>query len=277
MEYIEGQFRARYGATQGEVIYKKLSNSKRHARGRGIEVDLQWEDIDLLAKPLLGEGLCDYTGQPFGEDDMKPSIERIDADKGYVRGNICIVTMRANMAKNYLYDMPDTPSKFNPELKETVRQMMDYCTGEHMERLKKKYVPQGCKNNEDEENKLEKHEIDIIQKYGQQESTEPCIHEDIGLAEKYSSWLRFMIKNGYDVTLSFSEFKVLVKAKRCFITGKELKDTAILPVIFDKKGKVERGNVRFASEAAANALNNLVDKSGMTVQELISNLKKIVK
>lgn len=284
MNYVSEYFENRYGAEEGLLIYKKLRNSKNHARTRKIEVDLDWEDIDLLAKPLLGYGFCDYTGEPFGEDDMKPTIERIDASKGYVRGNICIVTLRANMAKNYIYDLPDISTTISPECKEAVRLMMQNCTGEHMESLKNKYVPKKSKDNAISEEKTvttpEKVEvIDEVKEevvISEEKPTAPAIPEDIQIAEMYSRWLRAMLSQGYEVTMTFSEFKTLVKSKRCFITGQPL-DESKLPVMLDPKGNIERSNIKFANENAANALNKLLDQTGLTVSKLVSNLKKTVK
>lgn len=275
MQYVAEQFMNRYGEQEGTILYKKLNNSKKHARSRGIEVSFDWQDIDMLAKPLLGYGLCDYTGQPFGEDDMKPSIERIDAAKGYERGNVCIVTVRANNAKNYIYDMKGQVSTFTPLIKETVRQMMETCTGDYMENLKTKYVP---KINRVEDNQLEPHEVDIIQQYKdpEPEIEKPSLPDDVALAEQYAKWLRFMLKEGFDTVLSFADFKAMVKVKRCFITGQPLNDDK-QPVILDPRGKIERGNVKFANAEPAEALNKLIDKSGLCMQDLVSNLKKIIK
>lgn len=277
MNYIESEFVKRFGEQEGIILFKKLNNSKKNASRRQIEVDLNWDDINLLAKPLLGYGFCDYTGQPFGEDDMKPSIERIDSNLGYVRGNICIVTVMANRVKNYIYDSTEDKSTLQPEHKDVIRQMMQNCTGDHMEQLKKKYIP---KTNDKLEETIVKKEVQVEKEVMLEDVAEAVedkqIPEDIRMAEQYASWLRFMIKAGYEVTLTFFEYKNLVKAKRCFITGRELGQD-MQPVIFDLNGKIEKTNVKFASEEAAKAMNNLIDKTGMTMQELVSSFKKTIK
>lgn len=50
------------------------------------------------------EGKCYYTRIPFDIDDknMSPSIDRIDSNRGYIKGNICICLSIVNKAKSDL-------------------------------------------------------------------------------------------------------------------------------------------------------------------------------
>lgn len=75
-----------------------LYNSRSKAKRRGIEFTLTREDIQIPAMcPVLGVPLKIGDGcvQP-----NSPTIDRIDSSKGYVRGNVQIISHRANTMKN---------------------------------------------------------------------------------------------------------------------------------------------------------------------------------
>lgn len=80
-----------------KYIHTQLRN---RAKRRGIEFDLDVEDIvlpDLC--PVLGVAMSLGTGS--GKRSWHSySVDRIDPSKGYVKGNIQIVCMRANVMKN---------------------------------------------------------------------------------------------------------------------------------------------------------------------------------
>ena len=74
---------------------KMLAMAKSRAKKRGLAFDLTREDIIIPAVcPVLGIAI---TG---ADVDHVPSIDRIDNAKGYVRGNIVVVSYRANRLKN---------------------------------------------------------------------------------------------------------------------------------------------------------------------------------
>src|SRR3990167_3712213 len=75
-------------------------NARNRAKERGIEFDLTYADV--VIPPL-----CPVFGVPFELDfetgrmsRYAPSLDRIDNTKGYVRGNIIVVSLRANQIKN---------------------------------------------------------------------------------------------------------------------------------------------------------------------------------
>lgn len=73
--------------------------SKQNASARGIEFTIQPEDLIAVTHcPILGEKL-DYRGLGVIEATHKPSIDRIDNFKGYVPGNVQIISLRANTLK----------------------------------------------------------------------------------------------------------------------------------------------------------------------------------
>jgi hypothetical protein len=76
------------------MLYSARAKSKR----RGWECDLTMDDIVLPDRcPVLGIPLM------IGDGKMtqnSPSLDRIDNTKGYVKGNVVVVSLRANAIKN---------------------------------------------------------------------------------------------------------------------------------------------------------------------------------
>ena len=73
---------------------RKMQNTKRTKHSWDIEIgDIQWN----LVCPILGLEL-DYFTEVRTENS--PSFDRIDPSKGYVKGNVQIVSWRANRIKN---------------------------------------------------------------------------------------------------------------------------------------------------------------------------------
>lgn len=88
-------------ATKGNADkrYKIWCGSKKRAKIKGIEFDLKPTDIPQIPKycPVLGIKIkANTTHKPL---DSSPSIDRIDSTKGYVKGNIRIISNRANRIK----------------------------------------------------------------------------------------------------------------------------------------------------------------------------------
>ena len=82
---------------------KIISRLKKSAKKRGLEFNLTTSDLDEIGFPLtcpiLGIPLKWHTGKP--QDDSY-SFDRIDSALGYVKGNIQILSVKANRAKNNL-------------------------------------------------------------------------------------------------------------------------------------------------------------------------------
>lgn len=73
--------------------------SRKRAREAGIEFTLQVADIVVPDKcPILGVELM----YDKGINDRKPSLDRIDSSKGYVPGNVRVISWRANYIKGEL-------------------------------------------------------------------------------------------------------------------------------------------------------------------------------
>lgn len=88
--------------------YKKMSSyyiknmwwrAKKRAEKNGIEFDILKEDIVIPEKcPVFGFDFV--VGDGKGPSDKSPSLDRIDNRKGYVRGNIQVISFKANKMKN---------------------------------------------------------------------------------------------------------------------------------------------------------------------------------
>ena len=75
-----------------------LADARKRAKKKGIEFELAKEDIIVPEIcPVLGLVLEVGEGQ---RQPNSPSIDRIDNSKGYIRGNVAIISLRANALKN---------------------------------------------------------------------------------------------------------------------------------------------------------------------------------
>lgn len=76
-----------------------LNNIKFRAKRKGLPFDLTLEDLPIPETcPVLGIPLIMRSGSFH---DNSPSIDRLIPEKGYVRGNVAIVSYRANRIKDY--------------------------------------------------------------------------------------------------------------------------------------------------------------------------------
>ncbi len=77
-----------------------LAGARARAKKYGITFDLREDDFEIPAIcPVLGIPLEQRRGQR-GPDDASPTLDRIRPDLGYVRGNVIVVSWRANRLKS---------------------------------------------------------------------------------------------------------------------------------------------------------------------------------
>jgi hypothetical protein len=78
--------------------------AKKRAKQRGLEFNITIEDIVVPEVcPILGIPLGFTLGEKIhkhAHTDNTPSIDRVDPTKGYIKGNIAIMSARANIIKN---------------------------------------------------------------------------------------------------------------------------------------------------------------------------------
>lgn len=92
-----------------EITYKNnydrirgymIRNSKCTAKRRNIEFSLSFTDFDLPETcPLLGIKLT-YRHESNGNSPDHATLDRIDNSKGYIPGNVCVISRLANAMKN---------------------------------------------------------------------------------------------------------------------------------------------------------------------------------
>lgn len=75
-----------------------LRSARARAKSKGLEFNLEESDIIIPEKcPILGiplevaEGSC---------KDASPSLDRYDSNMGYIKGNVEVISFRANTIKN---------------------------------------------------------------------------------------------------------------------------------------------------------------------------------
>ncbi|MDR5811998.1 hypothetical protein QCE62_00150 [Caballeronia sp. LZ033] len=81
---------------------KPLTNMLAQARWRsrrdGREFSITSADVHIPdVCPVLGIPI--YTGGTYGNNDNSPSLDRIDSTKGYIAGNVVVISNRANTLK----------------------------------------------------------------------------------------------------------------------------------------------------------------------------------
>ena len=86
--------------TKNNKRYKILLNLKKRAKIKGMDFDLTLDDIPEIPKvcPVLNIPIIENKGE-HKPSDNSPSVDRIDSKKGYVKGNIRIISNRANRIK----------------------------------------------------------------------------------------------------------------------------------------------------------------------------------
>ena len=78
-----------------------LCGIKKRAKLKGLEFNLTLNDIPQIPDicPVLGIPIIPNDGTSTPTDNS-PSIDRIDNKKGYIKGNIRIISNRANRIKS---------------------------------------------------------------------------------------------------------------------------------------------------------------------------------
>ena len=97
-----------------ELVARRYIATKEGAKRRGIQFTLTLADM----RRLMCRKRCAYTGLPFvreGGHRQRPSLERLDSDKGYTKENTVLVCMFANELKNLLSE--DMSSQYYMEPK----------------------------------------------------------------------------------------------------------------------------------------------------------------
>lgn len=72
-----------------------------NAKRRGLEFNLDLSDIVIPERcPVLGMVLARNTTGIRKPQSCSPSVDRLDSKRGYVKGNVAVISYRANRIKN---------------------------------------------------------------------------------------------------------------------------------------------------------------------------------
>ena len=91
---------SKYSTAEGWVRYT-LASIKHRSRRRGLVFDIEASDISDIPStcPVLGVRIEIRSGGRGKGNPNSPSVDRIDNSKGYVKGNVKIISLRANLLK----------------------------------------------------------------------------------------------------------------------------------------------------------------------------------
>lgn len=77
---------------------RMLNGARRRAKDKGLEFNITIEDIVIPELcPLLNVPFVNGIGKDY---EYTPSLDRIDPNKGYIKGNVWVITKKANSMKN---------------------------------------------------------------------------------------------------------------------------------------------------------------------------------
>jgi hypothetical protein len=104
-KYIDQGYTAVQGCHKVEGYLTKMhAAAKSRAKARGLPFNIETEDIVIPDFcPILGIALQSKIGMGpsgIGANASSPSLDKIDNSKGYVKGNVMVISMRANNLKS---------------------------------------------------------------------------------------------------------------------------------------------------------------------------------
>lgn len=92
----------KWGVKEKTELYEaqrlKFSGKKSNSKAKGIEFTIHFGELEWNSHcPVLGMEI-DYFAD--GRQENSPSFDRVDPTKGYIKGNVQIISWRANRIKN---------------------------------------------------------------------------------------------------------------------------------------------------------------------------------
>ena len=263
-----GRFQDRYGEVTGEKVYAKIRNKINSCFRRSIEFKITWEVLDLLVdKWVLGNGLCDYTGESFiasKDHALSPTLERIDSSLPYQEGNLCVITREVNSFKGTMESGGENRITVREDSRELFNQMFTTITNiDKMIEIRNQYIP----------NKQEKEMTAINNTTTTTSQTE--VPEDIQISKVYYTLMNFFVNQNKKVEITFAQFRRLYKFKNCFLSGSSLTEENKSPILLGDE--VTKDTLRFAIRDYATPFQTLIDQKGMTPTLLKNMLSKNLK
>jgi hypothetical protein len=90
-----------YNRRPGKREIRMLNAAKSRAKEKNLEFNITVEDIVIPEKcPLLGIELMHGDGTRKTCKSSSPSLDRIDSSKGYIKGNVWVISHKANTIKS---------------------------------------------------------------------------------------------------------------------------------------------------------------------------------
>lgn len=81
------------------LVSKMLSRARTRAKSKGLPFDIDSSDIFIPEKcPILGIPLVSHKGKS-GAFSNSPSLDRIVPELGYTKGNVQVISQKANQMK----------------------------------------------------------------------------------------------------------------------------------------------------------------------------------
>jgi hypothetical protein len=97
---VEGRRTAQANRNWADPIRHLLQIAERRAKEQGIPFNLVPEDLEMPAKcPVLGIEFKWGHGKRGWRNMASPSLDRVKPQLGYVRGNVRVISIRANHVK----------------------------------------------------------------------------------------------------------------------------------------------------------------------------------
>lgn len=279
-------------------ISKKLSNKRGNSTQRGLTCTLSLEDLLVIFE--RNGGVCDYTGQPFDEENEHQacSLERINSDIGYELGNICLVTTRANRLKDCVLDTPDVEAfKISKKDIPILAAISVKVTPEYMKFLGQKYDPRIAYNPETDPYKdyfkdltgdkivsnispIEQKPIlevmNMSEQWTEEQKEENVMPDDVHIATYYAALAGAAKKSGLRFTLSYAQLKGKLARKTCTFSGKPMALTEKFVVLRDSKKPLSAENVVVVDEQFGHKLNKMSEEMGLSVDDLAKMFKRLV-
>jgi hypothetical protein len=101
-EQTEKRIKWRRGRTKKWIVEtpEQYLHYTAYRRAKAKKLDFDIEPSDLIIPeccPILKFKLAEYTDKD--RRDLRPSVDRIDSSKGYIKGNIAVISGKANRMK----------------------------------------------------------------------------------------------------------------------------------------------------------------------------------
>jgi hypothetical protein len=252
-------------------VKTKYASKKQRSKERGVTFELTLEQFRNLY--IINNGTCDYTGLPFDLSDPCTqnyySIERINDKVGYVEGNCCIVSRRANSLKDCLFDKHTKDfSTLKSDNAAVAELLLKNLSVELLQNLKEKYKLSTNTNQE----RVKMGSVTSESATSVMVNELPC---DVHIASCYASWCKSMQNNGLTVELTFNDFKRIWTRKTCVLSGRTLQTEEKDIVIIDTNLPVSKNNICLVDKVVGKDIMVALVKNKMTLKQLADKLKRL--